>query len=32
MFEQETPRYCTRGIAGEVPLELQFFLWTILEQ
>ena len=32
MFEREKPRYCSRGVAEELPLELQAFLWTILEQ
>lgn len=32
MFEPHKPRYCTRGIADELPLELQGFLWNILEQ
>ena len=32
MFEREKPRYCSRGVAEELPIELQAFLWTILEQ
>ncbi len=32
MFEQEKPRYCTKGISENVPMELQLFLWAALEQ
>lgn len=32
MFEREKPRYCSRGVAEEIPMELQLFLWSILEQ
>lgn len=32
MFEREKPRYCSRGVAEEIPMELQRFLWSILEQ
>lgn len=32
MFEETKPRYCTRSIAEELPLELQILLWRILEQ
>ena len=32
MFERNKPRYCTRGIAERVPMELQLFMWAALEQ
>ncbi|MCI8646038.1 MAG: DUF960 domain-containing protein [Firmicutes bacterium] len=32
MFERKKPRYCSRGVAEEIPMELQIFLWSALEQ
>ncbi len=32
MFERTKDRYVTRGIMEQVPMELQMFLWHVLEQ
>lgn len=32
MFELTKRRYLTRGVAREIPMELQAFLWGIIEK
>ncbi len=32
MFESTKDRYLTRGIAREIPMDLQIFLWGIIER
>jgi hypothetical protein len=31
MFEPNKPRYLTRGVDLEIPLEIQLFLWTAID-
>ena len=32
MFESNKPRYLTRGVDLEIPLEIQLFLWTAIDK
>ena len=32
MFENNKPRYLTRGIDAEIPVEIQLFLWTAIDK
>ena len=32
MFEESKPRYLTRGIDAEIPLELQMFIWEVVDR
>ena len=32
MFEGNKPRYLTRGVAAEIPLKIQVFLWAAIDQ
>ncbi len=32
MFEESKPRYLTRGIDAEIPLELQMFMWEVVDR
>ena len=32
MFEGNKPRYLTRGIDAEIPVEIQLFLWTAIDK
>ena len=32
MFEGNKPRYLTRGVDTEIPLDLQLFLWTAIDE
>ena len=32
MFEGNKPRYLTRGVDAEIPLDLQLFLWTAIDE
>ena len=31
MFEPNKPRYLTRGVDAEIPLEIQLFLWEAID-
>ena len=31
MFEPNKPRYLTRGVDAEIPLEIQIFLWNAID-
>ncbi len=31
MFEPNKPRYLTRGVDAEIPLEIQIFLWNTID-
>ena len=31
MFEPNKPRYLTRGVDAEIPLEIQLFLWNAID-
>ena len=31
MFEPNKPRYLTRGVDAEIPLEIQLFLWDAID-
>jgi len=31
MFESNKPRYLTRGVDAEIPLEIQLFLWNAID-
>ena len=31
MFDKNTPRYLTRGVDAEIPVELQLFMWTAID-
>ncbi len=32
MFEKNKPRYLTRGVDAEIPLELQMFMWEAVDR
>ena len=32
MFESNKPRYLTRGVDAEIPVEIQLFLWTAIDK
>ena len=32
MFESNKPRYLSRGVDLEIPLEIQLFLWTAIDK
>ena len=31
MFESNKPRYLTRGVDAEIPLDIQVFLWSCID-
>ena len=31
MFEPDKPRYLTRGVDAEIPLNIQVFLWSCID-
>ena len=31
MFEPNKPRYLTRGVDAEIPLDIQIFLWNAID-
>ena len=32
MFEQNKPRYLTRGVHETIPVDIQLFIWTAIDQ
>lgn len=32
MFEKEKGRYLTRGVDSEIPLEIQIFMWEVIDR
>jgi len=32
MFEKSKPRYLTRGVDSEIPLEIQLFMWQCIDR
>lgn len=32
MFDKNKPRYLTRGVDESIPLELQIFMWSAIDQ
>ncbi len=32
MFESNKPKYLTRGVDAEIPLEIQLFLWSAIDR
>ena len=32
MFEKNKPRYLTRGIDKTIPVELQMFMWNVIDR
>lgn len=32
MFEKNKPRYLTRGVDAEIPLDIQVFMWNAVDE